>query len=180
MTIVGYLWLWDVALPFFIGKALTFYIYYITGYVLGRQFVEYLEVRGNSWRIMIAFFVLFAIAFFMGRIFPHYEYVAVLSQYTQFLILPVVMLCLFKRLTSLTLFMNVFLFLGSNSLIIFGLHDMYLSILRIVMKHFLNVDNSMVGALMVLLTLLLCFPTTMFFKRWIPKLVGKTPLLKLT
>ena len=179
MTLVGYLWLWHIPLPCFIGKALTFYIYYTVGYVFGKKIVESLENRGSGWRIMIISLFPFTIAVLMERALSHYEYMTALFRYVQFLILPIIMLCLFKRLSSLTILMKVFLFFGSNSLIIFGLHDMYLSILRIFLKCYCDVETPVAGMLMVILTLLLCFPSIKLLKRWVPMLVGKTPLLKL-
>lgn len=179
MTFVGYYWLLDIALPLFIGKALTFYIYYVTGYVLGKKFLEYLEQKKS---VRIVFFVLavpFSIAVIAERILFHDSYLDTLCQYIQFLFLPFILTCLFKGLSSIKVFMKVFLFFGSNSLIIFGLHDMFLSIFRVLLQRYCDVENPMMGVLMVILTLLLCWPTIIAFQRWIPKLVGKEPLLRL-
>lgn len=95
----------------------------------------------------------------------------------QFLTLPFILLWIFKKISNVVSMMRVLLFLGSNSLIIFGLHDMYLSLFRIVFGRFINVDNVFVGMFMVLCTLLLCVPTINIMQRYIPCVVGKKPLL---
>ena len=180
MTGVGCFWLWDIPLPLFVGKALTFYIYYIVGYVLGKSFVEYLEQNKREWNVLLAFVVPFAVIILIGRLLSYDVHLKILCQYTQFLILPFILLCLFKKLSAIDIFMKTFLFLGSNSMIIFGLHDMYLSIFRMALRRYCDVENSMVGMAMVILTLLLCWPTIKVLQRWIPKLVGKKPLLRLS
>lgn len=180
MTFVGYYWLLDIALPFFIGKALTFYIYYAVGHIWGKIFVECIERNNHQWRMLFVCLIPFVIAVLAEWTFSGIVGLQIVCQYIQFLVLPFILICLFKGISSISLLMNLFLFFGSNSLIIFGLHDMYLSMVRMSLQRFCNVEDSLAGVMMVVLTLLLCWPTIIALQRWIPQLVGKKPVLNIT
>lgn len=176
LTIVGSCFLFDIKMPLFIGKALTFYIYYVFGFVIGKKYITYLE-SGNFDKMKFTLCTAFFFVFVSINIAMFDTSLGTFCQYMQFLALPFILLWVFKKLSNVVSLMRALLFLGSNSLIIFGLHDMYLSLFRIVFGRFINVDNVFVGMLMVLCTLLLCVPTINIMQRYIPCVVGKKPLL---
>ena len=176
LTIVGSCFLFDIKMPLFIGKALTFYIYYVFGFVIGKKYITFLE-SGNIDKMKFTLCTAFFFVFVFINIAMFDSPVGTFCQYMQFLTLPFILLWIFKKISNVVSMMRVLLFLGSNSLIIFGLHDMYLSLFRIVFGRFINVDNVFVGMFMVLCTLLLCVPTINIMQRYIPCVVGKKPLL---
>lgn len=176
LTIVAHYWLWYIELPFFIGKALSFYIYYVMGVVIGKQFVNALEENrikpSYLFYAIIAIVILVAIAKDATNI-----YLQDLINYVQFGIIPFALLYIFRKYITNIYLKSIFLFMGTNSLVIFGLHDMYLSIQRIVLGKFIDVDNVWIGLFMAMLTIIAVYPSVSFFEKYMPIYIGKKPLL---
>ena len=65
------------------------------------------------------------------------------------------------------------LFFGSNSMVVFGMHDMYLSILRIITYNIVGKMDVGFGILNWIMALLMMIPTIYLINRYIPVLAGK-------
>jgi len=70
-------------------------------------------------------------------------------------------------------------FIGENALIVFGLHDMYLTICRIITLSFVSETTYFSGFLNLLLVLLLMWPSVLLLKKYFPHCVGRKPVLAL-
>lgn len=68
-------------------------------------------------------------------------------------------------------------FFGANSLIVFGLHDMYLTIFRLGLCHVFSQMNYLLGICYLLLVLLLMWPTILLLNKYVPQLVAKKEFL---
>lgn len=68
-------------------------------------------------------------------------------------------------------------FFGKNALIVFGLHDMYLTITRIGFLSVFDEMDNLLGFCNLLIVLLMMWPTILFLNKYAPYLVAKKELL---
>lgn len=90
----------------------------------------------------------------------------------EFISIAIVLLQL-CRFVSFRPFMHALSYFGINSLIVFGMHDMYLSICRIITTNLFGEMNIALGCVNWILTLLLMLPTIYILNKHFPILVGK-------
>lgn len=176
LTILAHYWLWYIELPLFLGKALSYYIYYAVGVVFGRKYINAME-EGNvklSYEITALLIIVLLVIFSCS---VANSFIKDICDYTQFLIIPFVLLYVFRNYITNKLLSSILLFMGSNSLVIFGLHDMFLSIQRIIISKFCDVDNNVIGLMLVFVTIVAVYPSILLFEKYIPVLIGKKPLL---
>lgn len=72
---------------------------------------------------------------------------------------------------------KMFAFLGKNALIVFGLHDIYLTITRIGFLSMFGEMDNLLGFCNLLIVLLMMWPTIFFLNKYAPHLVAKKELL---
>lgn len=90
----------------------------------------------------------------------------------EFVALSVVLLQLCKIIPSKPI-RKVLVYFGINSLIVFGMHDMYLTTLRIATTGIFGNMTLSLGVMNWLLTLLLMIPTIYILNKYFPIFVGK-------
>lgn len=74
--------------------------------------------------------------------------------------------------------MYPFKYFGMNSYIVFGMHEIYHTTIRIIMQNTIGEITIFLGIIQTLITLALLWPTIWLFNKYIPVLVGKKELIK--
>lgn len=69
--------------------------------------------------------------------------------------------------------MKPFIFLGVNSMVIFGVHDMYLTVIRMITQNTLGEMNVWLGFLNMVIVLLMMIPTIFAINKYIPFVAGR-------
>lgn len=160
---IGIVYVNHVPTPFMIGRSFTFLIYYVVGYVFSRTFIEY----RNPIILMIISLIIFVLLRILRQKFS-YE----IMDCFEFVTLSIVLLMFCKLLVDKPL-VPIFTYFGIHSLIVFGMHDMYLTIFRIMTINSIGDMNVMLGFINMILTLLIMVPTIVFINKYIPYCVGK-------
>lgn len=152
-----------VPTPFMIGRSFTFLIYYVVGYVFGTKFIRI----NNPSMYMIISFLTFGLLLYIGLYFPNG-----ILDCLGFVAIAIALLMLCKMIVNLPL-VYIFTYFGIHSIIVFGMHDLYLTIFRIITMNLIGDMNLILGFANWVLTLLLMVPTILFINRYIPICVGK-------
>ena len=161
--ILGVEYVNHVPTPFMIGRSFTFLIYYVVGYVFCTKFIG---INNPSIYMMISLFA-FCIVRYVGL-----NYSNGILDCLGFVTIAIALLMFCKMIANLPL-VNIFTYFGIHSIIIFGMHDIYLTFFRIITKNLIGEMNLMLGFVNWCLTLLLMVPTIVFINRFIPFCVGK-------
>ena len=161
--IIGVEYVDDVSTPFMIGRSFTFLIYYVVGYVFCTKFIG---INNPSIYMMISLFA-FGLLRYIGLNFPN----GILNC-LGFITIAITLLMFCKMIVDLPL-MYFFTYFGIHSIIVFGMHDMYLTIFRIITMNLIGYMNLVLGFINWDLTLTLMVPTIVFINRFVPFCVGK-------
>lgn len=161
--IIGIEYANHVPTPFMIGRSFTFLIYYVIGYAFCTKFIG---INNPSMYMMISLFA-FGLLRYIGLNCPN----GILNC-LGFITIAITLLMFCKMIADLPL-VYLFTYFGIHSIIVFGMHDMYLTIFRIITVNLIGEMNLMLGFANWVLTLLLMFPTIVFINRYIPFCVGK-------
>lgn len=175
ITLIGYFIIWRIPTPLFLGKSLTFFIYYVLGHLYGKKYISLIENKNNRLPSFISLIILIiSIHILKGKC--SIDFIEGLLMYCEFIFTPLILIIIFSTIQNLKI-TNILKFLGKHSLIIFGLHDLYLSVLRIFIGSFVNEMNVYLGFFIVIIAILLMWPSIICLNKFVPKLVGKKPVL---
>ena len=152
-----------VPTPFMIGRSFTFLIYYVVGYVFCTKFIR---INNPSMYMMISLLA-FGLLLYIGLYFPN----GILNC-LGFVAIAIALLMLSKMIVNFPL-VYLITYFGIHSIIVFGMHDLYLTIFRIITMNLIGDMNLILGFANWVLTLLLMVPTILFSNRYIPICVGK-------
>lgn len=171
LSLLGHYWLRSIPTPFMIGRAMPYLIYYVVGALFGMSVIYAEHTLQRKYLFVILF--LYALSFSIRMI---YRNVCVIFTYVEFLSATYLLMriCQFIHKSKLA---PVLAFFGANSLIIFGLHDMYLTIMRIMFTSVFGEMNNFLGFCHLLVVLLLIWPSIILLNRFAPKLVAKEEAL---
>lgn len=167
VSVIGYVYIQHIPTPFIIGRSFTFVIYYISGFL----FCSLLNNKFNNKIILLTSVLVWILA--LG--FRTYIMTPILSTILyciEFVSIAIVLLQL-CRIVSFRPFIHALSYFGINSLIVFGMHDMYLSICRIITTNLFGEMNITLGCVNWILTLLFMLPTIYILNKHFPVLVGK-------
>lgn len=148
--------------PFMIGRSFTFLIYYVVGYVFSTKLIE----SSNPSMYMFLSLFSFCLLRYIGFTFPNR-----ILDCLGFVTIAIALLMLCKMIVNVPL-MCIFTYFGVHSIIVFGMHDMYLTIFRIITMNFIGYMNLLLGFTNWVLTLMLMVPTFIFIIRYAPFLIG--------
>lgn len=171
LSLLGHYWLRSIPTPFMIGRAMQYLIYYVVGALYGMSVINAEHTLQRKYLIVILF--LYALSF---SIRMAYGNVCVIITYVEFLSATYLLMRICQFIHKLKL-APVLAFFGVNSLIVFGLHDMYLTIMRIMFVSTFGEMNNFLGFCHFLVVLLLIWPSILLLNRLAPKLVAKEEAL---
>lgn len=166
VSVLGYLYIQHIPTPFILGRSFTFLVYFIAGYLFftlynNKDLKTVMIISAAAW--VTAYFI---------RAHYYMPFISTAIYCIEFVALSVVFLQLCKVIPSKP-FRKVIVYFGINSLIVFGMHDMYLTTLRIATTSIFGNMTLSLGIMNWLLTLLLMIPTIYILNRYFPIFVGK-------
>ena len=175
LSLIGSMYLRRIPMYFMMGRALTYFVYFMVGALFGKDLIRWFEHNGKSGLFITT--VLFAGACFILR-FASSEILRLLLRYIAFLCAACILgfACYFINHNQIAPVLD---FVGKNALVVFGLHDMYLTICRILTQTVVGEMNNLLGFLNLALTLLLLWPSVLLLNKFLPRLVGRQPVFAL-
>lgn len=175
LSLLGSFCLRKIPLYFMVGRALSYFVYFMFGALFGKTLISRCEQKSRRETLLAA--TLYSCAYLITHIIPLGRFLLPF-QYVEFLSAAYLLsiLCHFLHHCKAT---TIFRFVGENALIVFGLHDMYLTVCRIFTLSFVGEMTLFLGFLNLVLVLLLMWPTVWLLKKYLPYCVGKKPILSL-
>ena len=176
VSLGGYFYIQWIPTPFMIGRSLPYLIYFVIGYVFKVYWMD--EKRLVSGRNIIVSInvVLLIISLFIQRrsVIP---FIDVVSHYLELITVCVILIYICLYIQKFVLISKFFVYWGVNSLIAFGLHDMFLTVFRIILENSGFQMNIGTGVLCCIGTLTLLWPSTHFLQKYFPYCVGKKDIV---
>lgn len=167
ISVLGYLYIQHIPTPFIIGRSFTFFVYYIAGYI----FLTLIESRFSD-KLITTISLIIWVGSFLLRTYLKIHFISTIFYCLEFVSIAIVLLQVCKYMPMKPLRKGL-AYIGINSLIVFGMHDMYLSIVRIITTNVCGEMNVWLGCVNWILTLILMVPTIFILNRHFPILVGK-------
>lgn len=165
LYLLGIEYIIHVPTPFMIGRSSTYIIYYVVGYVFSRRLIE----CRHPIVLIISFMMLFGMfRILRQQISISYE----IMNCMEFVTLSIVLLMLCRLVVNIPL-ASFFTYFGVHSLIVFGMHDMYLTIFRLLTLNIIGAMSVELGFVNWILTLMVMIPTIVVYNKYIPFCVGK-------
>ena len=164
---IGCIYIQHVPTPFIIGRSTTFLVYYVVGYLLSHYLIHN---NVNNRLLMIS--TLMWLSFFIIKRFSMLSIFGVPIDILQNIAFSIILLQICKGLQHIFIH-KALVFFGINSIILFGMHDMYLSIFRMITISITGKMDLIFGCINWILVLFLMTPTIFFFNQYCPQLIGK-------
>ena len=170
LTVIGAKFLWNKPTLFMFGRSLPYLVYYVSGYLFGKDLLNIIERRDNrSYWPLYAACAVFAVALLLKASVPS---ATRLLNYFETFGLVVMLIYLFRFIHTWRILRPLHFF-GRNSYIVLGMHEIYQTVLLIAINHMIGPVTVWTGMLQTTLTLLLLYPTIKLMNRYVPQFVGK-------
>lgn len=164
VSTIGYLYIKHLPTPLMLGRSTSLFVYFVAGYLFKKR--NYVE----KWKIGLP---LSMITFLMLYIWNcNIPLIGVSKIIFELMSVSVILLYLSVGIQKSNL-LKPLLFFGSNSMVVFGMHDMYLSILRMITYNIVGKMDVGLGILNWIIALLMMIPTIYLINKYIPVLAGK-------
>lgn len=177
LSLLGYFYIQWIPTPFMIGRSLSYLIYFVIGYV----FQDYWKnEKGLLDRRNVV--TSLSIVFFIGALLVQNKsvipFIKVVFHYVELIAVCIILVyaCLYAQ--KCVMLSRFFIYWGVNSLIAFGLHDMFLTVFRIIFENLGFRMGVVVGLLCCVFTLVFLWPSAYFLQKYFPYYVGKKDLFK--
>ena len=178
ITCLGLIYIQNIPTPFMIGRSLRYFIYYVAGYVFGKDLIKELENNIHTTIIGLASILILALILISKTYFNSFSsYSTELTNCIEIFSIILILFVVFKIIYKVPL-MYPFKYFGMNSYIVFGMHEIYHTTIRIIMQNTIGEITIFLGIIQTLITLALLWPTIWLFNKYIPVLVGKKELIK--
>ena len=178
ISIIGFFYIQWIPTPLMLGRSLPYFIYFTIGY-LSKNFLlsEHKLIENRNKTIFSCIIgLLTSIAIELINFNPIINLICNFIEFSSISFL----LIYFCRHIQNTFFSHIITFFGTYSMIVLGLHDMYLTTFMIIIQSTIGPMNLTLGLVNLLLTSLLLLPSIYFLNRFTPQLVGKKEVLKPT
>ena len=164
ISIIGYRYIKHIPTPFMLGRSTSLFVYFIAGYIIRK--VNYVK----RWKIGLPLSLwLFVVLHVWDCAIP---IIGTLKVMVELIAISVILLYLSIGLLHFSL-MKPLVFFGVNSMIVFGVHDMYLTVLRMITQQTVGQMDVWLGFWNWIVVLILMFPTIFVVNRYIPVVAGK-------
>ena len=174
---VGLFYIQHYPTPFMFGRSLRYFVYYVSGYIFGKTLIEKLDNNNDTIKILVASlssFIIILTIKFIGQDFTIYT--SELLNCIEIFCIILLLFVLFKNIYKVSI-MYPFKYFGVNSYIVFGMHEIYHTTIRIIMQNIFGEVTITLGIIQTIITLSLLWPTIWLFNKYIPKLVGKKEMI---
>lgn len=164
ISIIGYIYIQHIPTPFMLGRSTTFLVYFMVGYLFNKM--DYVK----RWKVGLPLsLLLFGALYVWDCAIP---FVGIIKMIVEYIAISVLLLYISIGLQHLKL-MKPLVFFGVNSMVVFGVHDMYLTILRIITQQTIGQMDVWLGFWNWIVVLILMIPTIFVVNRYIPVVAGK-------
>ncbi len=177
VSIVGYIYIQRIPTPFMLGRSLRYFVYYVSGYLFGKSLVNQLEYKSSQSKILAISVFILVITLLIKHSFTLSLYEHELLDCIEIYSIILLLFVLFKNTYKFQV-LYPFKYFGLNSYIVFGMHEIYHTTIRIILQNLFGEVTITLGVVQTIITLLLLWPTIWLFNKYIPVLVGKKELIK--
>lgn len=161
ISIIAYYYIRQIPTPLMFGRSLPYLLFFVIGYFYGKATLDLLYYHKH-----------FIIAIVLWLVFMYFHYVIdisfILIPYIEMISFAFVLLFGVRYLEGIERFTKIFIFVGRNSFIVMGMHEIYLTVLRILFTHIYGEMNFLLGGVSVIITLLLLYPTIILCNKFLP------------
>lgn len=178
ISCLGLFYIQNIPTPFMFGRSLRYFIYYVAGYVLGKDLIIHLESNKYTIKIGTISLIILALTLFV-KPYLHSSSIHFNELFNLIEIFSIIFILfvIFKTIHKIPL-MYPLKYYGLNSYIVFGMHEIYHTTIRIIIQNTIGEITILLGIIQTTVTLALLWPTIWLFNKYIPVLVGKKELLK--
>ena len=164
VSLIGYRYIKHIPTPFILGRSTSLFVYFIAGYLVKKT--DYVK----RWKIGLSFSLLLFVALHVWD-FP-IRLMEISKMIVELTAFAVILLYISVGLQQLK-WMKPIIFIGVNSMVIFGVHDMYLTVIRMITQNICGGMNVWLGFLNVVIVMLMMVPTILAINKYIPFVAGK-------
>ena len=178
ITCLGLIYIQNIPTPLMLGRSLRYFIYYVAGFVFGKELIKRLENNKYTAKVGVTtLFILILILFTKSYLYSFSSYTKEFINCVEIFCIILFLFVIFKTIYKIPL-MYPFKYYGLNSYIVFGMHEIYHTTIRIIIQNLIGDITITLGIIQTLITLVLLWPTIWLFNKYIPVLVGKKELIK--
>lgn len=178
ITAVGLLYIQHLPTPFMIGRSLRYFVYYVSGFIFGKSLITCLENKKDMTKIMgVSLIVFLSMILVKSRYHDIPDTTHEILNCLEIFSIILLLFVLFRNIYKVPV-MYPFKYYGVNSYIVFGMHEIYHTTIRIILQNIVGEVTITWGGIQTIITLLLLWPTIWLFNKYMPKYVGKKELIK--
>lgn len=177
VSTLGLVYIQHIPTPFMIGRSLRYFVYYVSGYLFGKSLVAQLDIKASQIKILAISVAILASTLLIKNSYTFSLYEHELLDCIEIYSIILLLFVLFKNTYRIPI-LYPFKYFGLNSYIVFGMHEIYHTTIRIILQNLYGEVTITLGIIQTLITLLLLWPTIWLFNKYIPVLVGKKDLIK--
>lgn len=176
ITYIGRFHLQFIPTPFQIGHASLFFFYYAVGITLSGIVLSFRNYRKlQKWLYLIGAMVM-VVSIHLFRINTAIDCIRLFCEMVEFTCVAFFLFFTFNIMGD-TIISKYCAYIGRNSLIVLGLHDMYLTIVRIGYTNIFGAPDIYSGFGIAVVAMLLIWPSIYLLINKFPMLVGKKNVL---
>lgn len=157
------------------GRALPYLIYFIIGYVSKGILLNESNIDKYKMNITFTCLITLLISLVLKNIDGTY-YTNIVYEYIELISVAYLLIVLCKEIQNISM-VKAITFFGINSLIVLGLHDMFLTTFMITIQNTIGNMNITLGLLNFAVTCLILWPSIIFLNKHLPFLVAKKEIL---
>ena len=177
ISTIGFYYIQWIPTPFMFGRSLPYLIYFTIGYLSKNILLSEYKLFINKNKIIFSC-IIGLISSVAVRIGSYNTFINLLFNIVEFTSISILLVYL-SRLIQKTYLSRIFTYFGMYSIIVLGLHDMYLTTFKIIIQSTIGQMNLILGITNLLLTSLLLCPSIYLLNKYFPQLVGKKEVLKI-
>lgn len=170
ISMAGHFYIRTIPTPFMLGKSLPYLLFFAIGYLYGKRLLNCSMTCQSFLSSCVLWFFLFCVNRYMDRTF-------ILVQDLEIVVFACVLLLTSRILESLRI-ADVFVFYGANSYVVLGLHEMFLTISRILCVWIAGEMNIILGIINLIISMILLYFSIKFLNKYMPIYIGKKDLLE--
>jgi hypothetical protein len=177
ISIIGFYHIQWIPTPFMFGRSLPYFIYFTIGYLLKDILLSPNNIDTyKNW--IISYCIIGITTSLVIKTVNHSSFINLFGHIIEFTSISILLIYLCKLIQGIRFF-RILTYFGMYSLIVLGLHDMYLTTFMIIIQSTIGPMNLTLGILNILLTSLLLWPSIFLLNRYTPQLVGKKEIIKI-
>lgn len=177
ISIIGFFYIQWIPTPFMFGRSLPYFIYFTIGYLLKDILLSENNIDTyKNW--IISCCIIGITTSLVIKIGNHCSTINLFGNIIEFTSISILLIYFCKLIKRVRIF-HIFTYFGMYSLIVLGLHDMYLTTFMIIIQSTIGPMNLTLGILNLILTSLLLWPSIYLLNKYTPQLIGKKEIIKI-